>query len=256
MGQKARVLITVMTYPMPSVTYRELVCTGGVREDGSFIRLYPIDYRYNPPWEWYRKYQWIELDIEKNVKDIRPESFRPTPNAKIEILGPPLSTKDNWCARKRYVFAKGTKTMCGLNGVSQEICSMGIVGVREAIDFKAQPTSRDWKPAWKRLFMQRTLFGPDQKPLEKVPYKFSYVYKCYEPSCPGHNMMIEDWEIGLLYRRMRDKFQDEKIAVQKVKETFLDRICAPDVDTHFYVGTILKHGTWVVIGTFWPKKQP
>jgi hypothetical protein len=61
-------LITVKTYPHPSKSHLELVCTAGVLEDGSLIRLYPIDYRYMPYWKWYRKYQWIEVEVTKNEK--------------------------------------------------------------------------------------------------------------------------------------------------------------------------------------------
>ena len=46
--QTTRVLITVLTYPHPSTRWDELVCTGGVSEEGEWIRLYPIDYRYRP----------------------------------------------------------------------------------------------------------------------------------------------------------------------------------------------------------------
>lgn len=37
-----KVLITVKTYPIPSDTYDELVCTAGVTELGDFVRLYPL----------------------------------------------------------------------------------------------------------------------------------------------------------------------------------------------------------------------
>jgi hypothetical protein len=40
MGRK-RVFITVKTYPPLSEKYDELVCTAGISEDGSWIRLYP-----------------------------------------------------------------------------------------------------------------------------------------------------------------------------------------------------------------------
>ena len=41
-----RVLIWGKTYPELSKKYVETVCTGGVREDGSPIRLYPVPLRY------------------------------------------------------------------------------------------------------------------------------------------------------------------------------------------------------------------
>jgi hypothetical protein len=31
-------------------------------------------------------------------------------------------------------------------------------------------------------------------------------------------------------------------------------MCASNIDTHFFVGTVLSHGTWVILGVFWPKK--
>jgi hypothetical protein len=37
-----KVLIAVKTYPTISTKYDELVCTAGFREDGTWIRIYPI----------------------------------------------------------------------------------------------------------------------------------------------------------------------------------------------------------------------
>ena len=64
--KRLRVLITVKTYPIPSAKYDELVCTAGVREDGSFVRLYPINFRDLDYSKQYRKYQWIEVAAEKH----------------------------------------------------------------------------------------------------------------------------------------------------------------------------------------------
>jgi hypothetical protein len=58
---KARVLITVKTYPLPSGKYEELVCTAGVLEDGKWIRIYPIPFRSLPYQEQYKKYHWLSL---------------------------------------------------------------------------------------------------------------------------------------------------------------------------------------------------
>ncbi|MDX2128367.1 MAG: hypothetical protein SFU91_04955 [Chloroherpetonaceae bacterium] len=40
-----KVLIFLKTYPTLSVKYDELVCTAGFREDGTWIRLYPVPFR-------------------------------------------------------------------------------------------------------------------------------------------------------------------------------------------------------------------
>ena len=42
---RERLLVTVKTYPTLSTKYGETVCTAGVREDGSWVRLYPVPFR-------------------------------------------------------------------------------------------------------------------------------------------------------------------------------------------------------------------
>ena len=74
---KARVLITVKTYPLPSNKYEELVCTAGVLENGTWIRIYPIPFRSLPKDKKFEKYDWIEADLVRNNKDFRQESYRP-----------------------------------------------------------------------------------------------------------------------------------------------------------------------------------
>ena len=39
-----------------------------------------------------------------------------------------------------------------------------------------------------------------------------------------------------------------------MKQKFLGEICAPEKETYFYVGTVLKWPkSWVVIGAFYPR---
>lgn len=40
--REERILVTVKTYPTLSQKYGETVCTAGVREDGSWVRLYSV----------------------------------------------------------------------------------------------------------------------------------------------------------------------------------------------------------------------
>lgn len=252
--EKKKVLIVVKTYPLPSESYQELVCTAGVLEDGSFIRLYPVDYRYRPDWQWYKKYQWIEVEVTKHDKDPRKESYRPKVES-IKILSKPLATKNCWAERKKYVLAQGTKTMEELWELKEKDVSLGIVKPKTVQKFLIEANDEDWKPQWKTVFTQQRLFGPDQKPLEKIPFKFSYTFFCDNSNCNGHTMMIEDWEIGQLYRNLRGRSKNLEAIKEKIKQRYFDQMCAADVDTHFFVGTVLKYGTWVILGVFWPKKE-
>ena len=74
-----RILVSVMTYPSLSKKHLETVCTAGFREDGTWIRIFPVPYRvyiHKNDELRYHKWQWIEVDVEKSEKDDRPESYR------------------------------------------------------------------------------------------------------------------------------------------------------------------------------------
>ncbi|MBC7334578.1 MAG: hypothetical protein H5T85_09070 [Actinobacteria bacterium] len=247
---KLRLLVTVKTYPTPSKRYREIVCTAGVKEDGSWVRLYPINYRYRDYSQWYKKYQWIEVDVTKHKKDPRPESFKP--ESDIKIIGEPLSTKNAWADRKKYVLAQGIKTMCWLLKQSQKAISLAVIKPSKVDDFYWEEVNKEWSEKQLQALNQLSLFE-ENKPLEKIPYQFKYRFYCEEDDCRGHNMMIEDWEVMELYRRMCDRYGKSE-ALKKVKEKFHSQICASDRDTYFFVGTVLQYGTWIIVGTFWPPK--
>lgn len=83
---KEKVLICVKTYPTLLGKYDELVCTAGVKEDGTWIRIYPVPFRKLNYSKQYAKWQWIELDLIRNKKDLRPESFRPNLDHPISLL--------------------------------------------------------------------------------------------------------------------------------------------------------------------------
>ena len=72
-----RILITVKTYPTLSRKYGETVCTACVREDGSWVRIYPVPFRRLEEAEQYRKFDWLECDLIKSRTDPRPETRHP-----------------------------------------------------------------------------------------------------------------------------------------------------------------------------------
>lgn len=252
MTEKKRVLITVKTYPLPSEKYLELVCTAGMLEDGSFIRLYPIDYRYRPIWQWYKKYQWIEVEVEKHDKDSRKESYRPNLES-IKLLGSPLDKKKGWAARRAIVLKNPPSSMEALRERQKvDMTSLGLVKPKEVLDVIIEPDAEEWKPEWQADIAQLRLFGPQRKSLEKIPYKFRYRFTCNDPRCNGHTMMIEDWEIGQLYRHQVARLGDREKAADSVRQKLFAIMCAPNIDTHFFVGTVLQYGTWIILGVFWP----
>jgi hypothetical protein len=104
--KREKILITVKTYPTLSGKYDELVCTAGFREDGSWVRIYPIPFRKKAYEERYSKYDWIEVDLIKNTSDFRPESYRPySHDSEIKILkNIGTGKKRDWAVRKEIVL--------------------------------------------------------------------------------------------------------------------------------------------------------
>ena len=254
-----RVLIAVKTYPIPSATYDELVCTAGVTEGGEFVRLYPINFR-DLPWDrQYRKYQWIEVAAKKHVgRDTRKESYRPDCET-VEPIGEPIDTKNNWSQRAKYLLKNEARSMEELHE-RQDVdrTSLGVFRPKVIHDLIIKREDEDWKAGFKNALAQARLFEnrkASKQPPRKVPFKFQYQFECDDPRCNGHQMMIEDWEVGALYWRLRDQGLESDVAAAQVRQKFLGDICSPDKDTRFIVGTILAHPkSWVVIGLFYPKK--
>ncbi len=259
MQEHLKVLITVKTHPIPSAKYDELVCTAGVTETGDFVRLYPVNFRDLPYSQQYRKYQWLEIDAEKHTgRDSRKESYRPNSDS-IRLLGEPLSSDHNWSQRSQYALAKKSQSMEELSQKQEEDrTSLGIFKPKSVVDLVVSPDEPDWKPAFRAALMQQRLWEnckASKEPPRKVPFKFQYRFACDDSRCKeSHKMMIEDWEVGALYWRCVDDGASPEEACAKVKQKFLGQLCAPERDTHFYVGTILAHPkSWVIIGVYWPK---
>lgn len=254
--ERIKVLITVMTYPHPSKGYQELVCTAGVTEDGEWVRLYPVDHRYRPREQQFRKYQWIEVDLESNGhgNDNRKESRRPKLDS-ITLIGNPLSTKNDWAARSHIIDKLPHYTVNELKArFDTDKESLGIVRPTRILDLEIREAKNpDWKPEWQSLFKQMNLFGPQQKPLRKLPYTFHYVFECEDSEKP-HTAMCEDWELGVLFLNEAERLGSEEKAAKSVKKKFLDELCNSSRDTRFYMGTKFPYNTWLVLGVFWPPK--
>lgn len=251
--ERTKVLITVMTYPHPSQKYKEIVCTAGITDKNEWVRLYPIDYRYRPRTQQFHKYQWIEVDLlpHGSGNDNRKESRKPDLDS-IQLIGKQLPSANGWYARRQIIDKLphySLNQLKNLNGMDKT--SLGIVKPKRILDLKIEKCQELWKPEWQLLFEQLTLFGPQQKPLIKLPYKFSYVFEC-DDSVKPHNAMIEDWELGVLFINERERLSTEYEAALSVKNKFFGELCAKDRDTKFFMGTKFPYNTWLVLGVYWP----
>ena len=203
-----KVLITVTTYPLPSRSYDELVCTAGVLENGLWIRIYPVPLKFlkglrkDGMIETF-KYNWIELDLTKRLDDFRPESYSPLDYtfAKVNILGK-IDTKNNWQERKAFCLTNVYTNKAKLLADSKNPNNVSLATFKPSkiISFDIEKDEREWKNVWKEIRKQGDLFETDKSPeiqIPKLPYKFSY--KFLDDAGVASTLMIEDWEIGALY---------------------------------------------------------
>lgn len=264
MVEKKRIYIVVKTYPTISREYSELVCTAGVLEDGSWIRLYPVPFRKLDFDQKYPKYTWIEIDAVRNTGDFRPETYRPDLSSIVVESKP---SKVDWDERRRIVF-KNKKIYTNLQEIidkaKSDQISLAVFKPTKVIDFVAEAVERDWDQnklsILHGLSRQLNLFQtPEEieeefKIVRKVPYKFSYKFE--DDSGKQSTMMIEDWEIGMLYFNcLHGADDDENIAAAKVREKYFDMFIKKDL--HFFLGTTKKYhnfalNPFIIIGAFYP----
>ncbi len=249
---KRRILIFAKTYPQPSKKYEETVCTGGVLEDGSLIRLYPISFRKLPREKQFRRYQWIEADISKDIVDNRKESYKIDQHT-IRLISKPLTTANGWEERKRYVLKKLAPSLEYLREQQAlDGTSLGIIKPKKVFDLMVEESEHDWKSSHLARRAQGDLFK-ELLPLEKIPYKFKYRFECNGPNCTGHESMVSDWEVSALYLNCRASCMTDQEALDKVRHRLFNELCSPKYDLHFFVGTIKRYPkSWIIVGLFYP----
>ncbi len=260
-----KVLIAVKTYPTISLKYDELVCTAGFREDGTWIRIYPIQYRKKDFKEQYKKYQWIELELEKNPSDFRPESYRPkTLDTEIKIIGQIDADGDTWEDRRKFVLQKTYTNLANLIKEAKDRSiqtSLAVFKPSNVIDFIWEDVERTWDDKKIAKLKQYNLFESSASNrfdvVRKLPYKFSYVFT--DDSGKESTLMIEDWEVGALFWNTLKKYNNEKTACEAVRAKYLNDF-AKTKDLYFFLGTtaqfhLVAPNPFVIIGTFHPKKK-
>lgn len=179
-----KVLIAVKTYPTLSNKYDELVCTAGFKEDGSWLRIYPIPFRKLDYDKQYSKYDWIEVDLERNTSDFRLESFKPKSIETAFKIVSHLDTVDSWRLRKEIVLQNVHTNMTKLIAEAKhekKYTSLAVFKPKEVIDFIIEKAEREWDKKkldkLKANAQQLNLFKNSDNPFEvvqKLPYKFSF----------------------------------------------------------------------------------
>ena len=264
---KARVLITVKTYPLPSHSYLELVCTAGFLNGEKWIRIYPVPFRFLQDSAKYPKYSWIEVDLVRNTKDFRPESYRPRRNADefitvLDKIG--TGNSHDWAARKSIVLKEVFTSMTEIIQLAKGPQKKSLATLKPAriVDFVVEEDEREWKQEWQDQLKQLNMFETPtrdglRKVVKKLPYKFSYRFFS-EGDKVARKMMIEDWELGALFWNCLYRTGgDEQAAIKLVRQKYFDEFVEKDI--YLFVGTTLRFhnigpNPFVIIGVFYPPK--
>ncbi|NQU35087.1 MAG: hypothetical protein HQ521_17820 [Bacteroidetes bacterium] len=268
---KKKVLITVTTYPLPSRSYDELVCTAGILENGEWIRIYPVPLSFLIDLKGSGKinnvkYTWIELELIKRGDDFRPESYSPKHYDFNDLqLHDHIDTSSNWHIRKGICLNKVYTNKAQLIKDSSKPTNISLATFKptEITGFEIEEEkNREWKDEWKELRKQGDLFDQDKNPeilIPKLPYKFYYRFQDNEGI--ESRLMIEDWEIGALYWNcLRAAKGDESIALEKVRLTYETKFLK-EKDIYLFLGTTKEwhmrrsKNPFVIIGVFYPKKE-
>ncbi|QDK82753.1 hypothetical protein EXU85_30755 [Spirosoma sp. KCTC 42546] len=259
---KTKVLITVKTYPAISSTYEELVCTAGILENGEWIRIYPIQFRKLDFAKQYAKYDWIEIDLVKNDKDFRPESYRPYSYDSVPDVVGHIGTEKQWIHRSDWILKNVYNDLSVLiSEAKTKKTSLAMFKPSKIIGFDVTPCEREWDRAKLEALKQGNIFQERNDKFEvvrKLPYEFRYIFE----DCNGKRskLLIEDWEIGALYWNcLIDANGNEDIALKKVRDRYFDEFMAKK-ELYLFLGTrYVEHAKnysnpFSIIGVYYPPK--
>lgn len=265
-----KVLIAATTYPLPSRSYDELVCTAGFTERGEWIRIYPVPLKFlkglrkEGKVKSY-KYTWLDLELKKRTDDFRPESFSPKDYTfgDLKILAE-IGTENKWAERKVICLKKVYTNLNKLKEDSKDPRNVSLATFKPTsiMGLKIIKDISEWKKVWADLRKQNNLFDDIidiEKTIPKLPYKFSYSFQDDEgnKAC----LMIEDWEIGALYWNcLKSAKGNESIVLQKVKDQYESKFLI-EKDIYLFLGTTKEwhrrrtENPFVIIGVFYPPKN-
>jgi hypothetical protein len=246
-------LVTVKAYPAIGKKHGEAVCIAGIDvENHRWVRLFPVPFRDMPFDQRFRKFDIIELEASPS-SDPRPESYRPNVDS-IEVVGniPPQRIDE----RRRLIDPLMKPSMCQIRrGQATSRTSLGAFKLDEPPELLVIEDRDAWEPDKQLIVDQPSLLFPGKRGLEKVPFRFSYRYRCAgEAGCPGHEQSIVDWEIAEAFRRWRERY-GEQAALDRIRAKWTEQLWASDRDTAIFTGNQFRNRDgFLILGVFWPPR--
>jgi len=234
-----------------------------LEENGGLIRLFPVPFRLVDDEKQFKKWQWIQVRVQKAKDDHRPESHKIFVDT-IVCEGEPLPTKDGWKARRAALV--GVEIFDDFQAVETNRektgATLALMRPHRIVELDITPTKNpDWTEEERAKLVQdlqqEGLFDSrDAKKvamLRKVPFDFHYRYECMlNGEAVSYRHKIADWEAGALYWNCKKNYGDDWEAAFRNK---IERQL-PAEDLMFLMGTIHRFpDQWLIVSLIYPKKQ-
>jgi len=256
MWEKKKIIILVKAYPERSSRYGSIICMAGITKEGDWIRIFPVEFDYFIKKLKIKKFTLIEAEVEKaSEKLMRKESYKVKRNS-IKILDDSLSklrgsnaeTKKIWQERKKLILPYVNTSIEELKQKYEvDRTSLGLIKPN-LIELNFRKPLKDIIIEHQTL-LQKTLNNDYIRVADKIEHIISYIFKCNDPTCKGHDLTCEDWELFGAIRNWKYPPKEKEL---KIREKFFDWMKKRDL--YFYVGTLSQFPNWIIIGLFYPPK--
>ena len=211
-----RVVILCKTYPSPSAKYAETSCVAGLTAGGKLVRLFPVPFRLVADEQQFRKWQWIDVRLEKSRDDHRPESHRIFVDTIVCDAEPMKAGKRGWPARMALLAQQPVFTDFDAMEQARQAAGTTLALFKPAritsLEIRATKNA-DWtadeRSKLLQMQQQNSLFDAEEdqrqvRLLEKIPFDFYYHFE-YGPVDATKSVRVKlvDWEVCALYRNAR-----------------------------------------------------
>lgn len=226
-------------------------------------RLYPVPFRMIEEGSQFKKWQWINVRVEKASKDHRPESHK----LYIDTIScsERIDTRKDWVARREWLEKiPAFNSFEAIEASRQtEGVSLALLRPKRIIGLEiSKARNADWtddeKEKLTRQQMHGDLFSEDEarkqvKELRKVPFDFYYRYICDTSEGEQEQVhKIVDWEAGVLFWRCQQSHGPKWEAPFRAKlgEELLGK------DLMFLMGNQHRfQNQWLIISLIYPPKR-
>lgn len=214
LARMERILILAKTYPSPSAQFVETSCVAGITQNGAMRRLFPVPFRMIEDGQQFKKWQWIDVRVEKANKDHRPESHR----LYVDTIqcGDVVDTKKAWSGRWEWLDKLPSFDSFDAMDSARVADRLSLALLRPkrllGLDI-AKARNADWTDEEREKLLQEQMQGnlfseveerKQLKQLRKVPFDFYYRYACDTPDGEiEHKHKIVDWEACMLFWNCR-----------------------------------------------------